>query len=265
MPDFHFTAGGRVPVRPLSYENVKLADNKELIADYKEGKLWLKKEDGEVIDVTASVSEVVKQVIEQIKTNPDDMTDAIKSIVENLIQNDTDIINLLTSITINITDGTSTKVVELGDAINNIYKDIATINKKLELIVKTDDEGNIDINIDVSKITVDDSGTTLKDKVPEWDAKTKIEEQTVTIGTEWTEKTEGTHMYYTQDIVCNGIKNSDNPIVDVKLSGTYEEQMAQLDEFGKVFRITTATNKLTVYATEKTEKTLNVIMKLERA
>lgn len=264
MPNFHFTAGGRVPVRPLSYENVKLADNKELIADYKEGKLWLKKENGEVIDITASVSEVVKQVIEQIKTNPDDMTEAIKTIVENLIQNDTDIINLLTNISIEVSEG---QTVELGEAIKDIYGKIDDINNELKLIVKTDEKGNtiLDINIDISKVTVDDSGTTLKDKIPEWDAKTKIKEQTVTIGTAWTEKTEGTHTYYMQDIVCNGIKNSDNPIVDVKLSGTYEEQMTQLDEFGKVFRITTAADKLTVYATEKTEKTLNVIMKLERA
>lgn len=264
MPNFHFTAGGRVPVRPLSYENVKLADNKELIADYKEGKLWLKKENGEVIDITASVSEVVKQVIEQIKTNPDDMTDAIKTIVENLIKTDTDIINLLTSISIEVSEG---QTVELGNAIKDIYSKIDNINNDLKLIVKKDEEGNtiLDINIDISKVTVDDSGTTLKDKIPEWDAKTKIKEQTVTIGTAWTEKTEGTHTYYMQDIVCNGIKNSDNPIVDVKLSGTYEEQMTQLDEFGKVFRITTSTDKLTVYATEKTEKTLNVIMKLERA
>lgn len=264
MPNFHFTAGGRVPVRPLSYENVKLADNKELIADYKEGKLWLKKENGEVIDITASVSEVVKQVIEQIKTNPDDMTEAIKTIVENLIQNDTDIINLLTNISIEVSEG---QTVELGEAIKDIYGKIDNINNELKLIVKKDEKGNtiLDINIDISKVTVDDSGTTLKDKIPEWDAKTKIKEQTVTIGTAWTEKTEGTHTYYMQDIVCNGIKNSDNPIVDVKLSGTYEEQMTQLDEFGKVFRITTSTDKLTVYATEKTEKTLNVIMKLERA
>ena len=265
MPNFHFTAGGRVPVRPLSYENVKLADNKELIADYKEGKLWLKKENGEVIDITASVSEVVKQVIEQIKTNPDDMTEAIKTIVENLIQNDTDIINLLRHITIRILDGTSEKFIDLSKIINVMYRNIAEIDEKLRLIIKVDDTGNIDVNIDVSKVTIDDSGTTLKDKIPEWDAKTKIKEQTVTIGTAWTEKTEGTHTYYMQDIVCNGIKNSDNPIVDVKLSGTYEEQMTQLDEFGKVFRITTSTDKLTVYATEKTEKTLNVIMKLERA
>lgn len=263
MPDIHFTAGGRVPVRPLSYESVKLAENKELIADYKEGKLWLKKENGEVVDITASVSEVVKQVIEQIKTNPDDMTDAIKTIVENLIQNDTDIINLLTNISIEVSEG---QTVELGDAIKDIYGKIDTINNELKLIVKTDEKGNtiLDINIDISKVTVDDSGKTLKDKVPEWDAKTKIEEQTVTIGTDWTEQKEGAYSYYTQEVTCTGIKASDNPIVDVKLSGTYEEQMKQLEEFDKIFRITTSADKLTVYAMGKTEKTLTIIMKLER-
>ena len=38
-----FQATTRLPFRPLSYENVELAYNRELIADYTNGNLYLKK------------------------------------------------------------------------------------------------------------------------------------------------------------------------------------------------------------------------------
>lgn len=54
-----FKATTRLPFRPLSYENVELAYNRELIADYTTGNLYLKDDQGQIIDLSQKISQVI--------------------------------------------------------------------------------------------------------------------------------------------------------------------------------------------------------------
>lgn len=72
---------------------------------------------------------------------------------------------------------------------------------------------------------------------------------TATIGTEWT----GDAAPYTQEIAITGMTADDKPAVGVVYSDTYETAEAQKEAWAMVYRIKTDADKITVYATDKTE------------
>ena len=79
-----------------------------------------------------------------------------------------------------------------------------------------------------------------------------------TIGIEWT----GDAAPYSQTVAVTGITENDTPIVDIIPSNTdYEALTTQLEEFGNVYRITTAANSITIYATEKTTVEIPIQLK----
>lgn len=79
-----------------------------------------------------------------------------------------------------------------------------------------------------------------------------------TIGTEWT----GDAAPYSQTITVTGITENDTPIVDIIPNNSdYEALTTQLEEFGNVYRITTAADNITVYATEKTTVEIPIQLK----
>ena len=80
---------------------------------------------------------------------------------------------------------------------------------------------------------------------------------TASITTTWT----GSAAPYTQTITVSGIKATDNPIVDVVPSSTYATAQTQLTEYAKIYKITTAANSITVYATEKTTTAVPIQLK----
>ena len=80
---------------------------------------------------------------------------------------------------------------------------------------------------------------------------------TAEISTAWT----GSEAPYTQTIIVSGITETDNPIVDVLLSGTYDIDEAMLVEYAKIYRITTAADTITVYASEPTESNIDIQLK----
>ena len=79
-----------------------------------------------------------------------------------------------------------------------------------------------------------------------------------TIGTAWT--ADGSVFKQTIEVI--GIKSTDNPIVDLVTTnaGFDAEQKA----FGKVFKITSDFNKITVYASEETATAVNIQLKVVR-
>lgn len=79
-----------------------------------------------------------------------------------------------------------------------------------------------------------------------------------TVGTSWTE----TNGYYQQTVTVNGILATDNPIIDLipTLTGFKDEQTA----WGKVFKIVTGNNSITLYATEATETAVSIQLKVVR-
>lgn len=83
---------------------------------------------------------------------------------------------------------------------------------------------------------------------------------TAQIGTTWT----GSAAPYTQTITVSGILASDKPIVDLVPSSTFATAENEISNFTKIYRITTAANSIIVYATEKTDVSLNIQMGVHR-
>lgn len=50
----------RIPVQPLPYENRALATERELLVDYKDGKLFVVSDTGQIIDISAKLAELVQ-------------------------------------------------------------------------------------------------------------------------------------------------------------------------------------------------------------
>lgn len=95
------------------------------------------------------------------------------------------------------------------------------------------------------KAISDDNGIGLNVLLGE---KASIQKYPATISTTWT----GSAAPYAQEITITGITADDTPIVDVILSGTYTIDETRLTDWGKIYRIVTAENKITVYAKEAT-------------
>lgn len=67
----------------------------------------------------------------------------------------------------------------------------------------------------------------------------------------------GSSAPYTKTITISGVNMSDTPIIDVILDGyTFQEQNDILEEWSKIYRISTGVNNITLYATEPT--TINI-------
>lgn len=78
---------------------------------------------------------------------------------------------------------------------------------------------------------------------------------TATIGTTWT----GDAAPYTQTVSgITGLLASDNPIVDLVPSSTYNTAKKQTQEWGSIYRIETAAGAITVYANEKTTESIPI-------
>ena len=81
-----------------------------------------------------------------------------------------------------------------------------------------------------------------------------------TITTNWT----GDAAPYTQEIAVEGILEGDDPIVDLVLSDDYATSQVQLEEWKKVYRITTSDNLITVYAEESILINLSIQLLVSR-
>lgn len=94
-----YTAGSRIPVRPLSIDNKNLALPKELIIDYENSKIYICNMDGEIIDITAKILDQTDGMIEQNLKNYDEARSKIyygKTEPENSLGSDGDIYILYT-------------------------------------------------------------------------------------------------------------------------------------------------------------------------
>lgn len=83
---------------------------------------------------------------------------------------------------------------------------------------------------------------------------------TTTLDTAW----QGSTAPYTKTQTVNGLLATDTPIVDVVMSGDFETDEARIEAWGYVYRITTANNAITLYATEKPTVSLPIQLKVVR-
>ena len=83
---------------------------------------------------------------------------------------------------------------------------------------------------------------------------------TTTLNTTWT----GAEAPFAKVQTVNGLLATDTPIVDVVMSGDFETDEARIEAWGYVYRITTADNAITLYATEKPAVELPIQLKVVR-
>lgn len=86
-----------------------------------------------------------------------------------------------------------------------------------------------------------------------------IATRTVALGTSWTK--DNINKYYTQDVTLTGTTSSDNPTVDVILSGHIKDMQVQQEEWGKILKVETSTDNLKFYASEATTIRLYLMVK----
>ena len=86
--------------------------------------------------------------------------------------------------------------------------------------------------------------TTTKALVDGLATKAEIKKYTATIGTSWIQ---GANGEYTQEIVLDGILETDTPTIDLVLSDDISTAKAQIEAWSCVSRITTSSGKITVY------------------
>ena len=65
---------------------------------------------------------------------------------------------------------------------------------------------------------------------------------------------------YTQTITVEGISEDDNPVVDIILSDDIETMQAQLEDYGKILKITTGDGNITVYSSDLTTTDLTILI-----
>ena len=107
--------------------------------------------------------------------------------------------------------------------------------------------------------TVEDAINNIGDNI-DLEGVATTETYTATIGTTCS----GSAAPYTQTISVPGMLSTDNPIVDIVLNNSYDSSQAALEQYGKIYRITTANNSITVYANEKTESSISIQLKCIR-
>lgn len=244
MGDYNSKA--RIPTRPLDKLNEDQALPKELIVDYEKHELYVTDEAGEIHQVTSAGGGVLVQNYEvPVKSGEDNWTATdgnapyIQEItVYGITEADYPIVDVILSANFDVA----------SEELEN-YAYIYKINTSADKIT-----------IYATKPTAVDLTLVIKVSRTSGGAATAHLEADVLGGTAaWEVSDDGT--YYTQNVALEGITEDDAPIIDVQLSDDYEEASATLEDYSKIYKITTGANVLTVYATEPTEATLTLIVK----
>ena len=130
---------------------------------------------------------------------------------------------------------------------------ITAINNKSDIFHDHDDIYYTQTQVDTKLSNKSDSSHTHDEFID-------LSNYTATIATTWS----GSEAPYSQAITITGIIADDRPIVDVTMSGTFTTDQTRLAEWAKIYRIVTAADKITVYATEKTTVPLPIQLQVVR-
>ena len=133
--------------------------------------------------------------------------------------------------------GTTTLVVKIKESLNSLSKLISANSANI-----SNNTANIATNTkNISNIQ--DKMTIL----------------TITLSTTWTK--DSNNGYYYQSVSNSNITSSDNPVLDVVLSGTSTNMQTQQKEWAKVLSATTYNNGIKFYAKEATTTSLTILVK----
>lgn len=224
-----FEALSRIPFRPLSYENVDLAFDKELIADYDKGNLYMKDAHGNIIDLSQSISKI-------------------------LVENNTFVEEL--KVTITNPDG-STSDVQLTEQIVELTKKMEEQQKVIEAITSGNGGGSgeggetVIIKIVPGQVVQDADHQFMNDtQLEEISNKVSLKDVIVVIPKSgWAGEDGGP---YTQTVSCMGATSSmARPTVDLDHStDSYATAKNTENEWPKIYRAVTGLNTITFYAKE---------------
>ena len=254
-----FSATARIPCRPLSYNNSTMAEPKELIVDYENHKLYLCDVDGDIVDITSNID--IDELWKQLESYVDDKISGI------------DGSNILKEITIVLNNGDTiiaeTAIIESLETVREIKESIKdgsaidtipaekVIESTERQFVSEDDKKKWNDAAD----TINDINNTLTEIGGIVDIFTI--HCTIAGGESAWESTNDSEPY-TQTITVADILASDNPVVDVLLSEDYNTAMDQLSSYAFIYKITTFDGSIKVFATEPTEVSINLQMKIDR-
>lgn len=112
---YNFDASGRLPVVPLSYEFKDFAKVRELVVDYSTGDVYVKTDDGTLVNICASKS-TMEKFAEYLKENPD----------------------IIGELTVTTPDGEKDTI---EDTLNVFYEYIEELNNKSYLYAGSDTDG----------------------------------------------------------------------------------------------------------------------------
>lgn len=232
-----FEAKTRLPFRPLSYENVDLAYERELIADYTTGNLYLKDDNGDIIDLSEKISQ---------------------TIIES-----GDIAQYL-NVTYTGFDGQE-KTVTINAAVIDIVNKVKEQQEVIEAITG-DESGSSTVTIQIKpgQIVVDENHRFVTDtQLNEIAQKVSITEVICTVPKiGWI----GSSAPYTQTVACQGaLENMPRPTIDINhtSSESYDDAMTADDNWCYIYRATTGANTITLYASEKPEVDLSVFVQMK--
>jgi hypothetical protein len=82
---------------------------------------------------------------------------------------------------------------------------------------------------------------------------------TTTVDTSWSGSEPAT-----KTVTVNGILDTDNPIIDVVMSGTFATDQERNSEWSKIYRITTSNDSITLYALNTPSVSLPIQIKVVR-
>ena len=160
--------------------------------------------------------------------------------------------------TVDITDSLGTKTATINDGLDGI----GSGNMHTDAY-DTNDDGVVD-RADVADALAGDARITTEQVTGLQgilDAKATVSHFTATIpNTGWT----GTEAPYIIEMAVAGVLATDNPIADIVQTGTWATDEVMREDWGKITRITTAADKITVTASEIPAAGIAIQMKVVR-
>lgn len=290
-----FQATSRIPTRPLSYENVSMAKNREVIIDYSTGDIYVKDNDGNIHSVSEAIKDYITETIiedssfitEAMKitiTNPstgEEETYLIDELLSSVVQ---DVYTASTSITaiqsdVSAINGTIayeilpavTVATETAATVTTMQAQVATLETATESLTESmevlddimGDEGGITITPDSLELDDDHQFIDEEQAAAIETIVNKVEIATYEVAiadTSWI----GDEAPFSTTITGLDWATADMlpPTMDIVCSDYYATAQEELESY-MIYRGVTADRSITLYNNVKPTITLNVLFEVK--
>lgn len=132
---------------------------------------------------------------------------------------------------------------------------------KAKVVYMSDNTTNAEDAINSAKTDASNAKTAADKAAAAVASKATTSIYSASVGTTWS----GSEAPYTQTIAVSGILSTDTPIVDVNLASiAYADKSAVIEDYAKIYRITTADGSITVYSDDVTSVAVPLQLKVVR-